>query len=162
MTVGEGSSAGGAVAAKAAAVEAGTVWRYLDLGAIDAFESNAQLPVVVRDVASTGRRCGHDECLGSDTSERRLVRRRRRDRGSRGGRRKGGPGDHAARSTAAGRPSTARVARRRGPSCCRRRKTATRGSRSTTGWLVTSRWFSISWRGSGSRLCSSRDRATCA
>ncbi len=30
-------------------------WRYLDLGAIDAFESNAQLPVVVRDVASTGR-----------------------------------------------------------------------------------------------------------
>ena len=30
-------------------------WRYLDLGAIDAFESNAQLPVVVRDVAATGR-----------------------------------------------------------------------------------------------------------
>jgi lipoate-protein ligase A len=55
VTVGEGSSAGGAVAAEAATVEAGTVWRYLDLGAIDAFESNAQLPVVVRDVASTGR-----------------------------------------------------------------------------------------------------------
>ena len=33
----------------------GSAWRYLDLGAIDAFESNAQLPVVVRDVASTGR-----------------------------------------------------------------------------------------------------------
>jgi lipoate---protein ligase len=30
-------------------------WRYLDLGAIDAFESNAQLPVVLRDVAATGR-----------------------------------------------------------------------------------------------------------
>jgi lipoate---protein ligase len=38
-------------------VEAGgeSPWRYLDLGAIDAFESNAQLPVVVRWVASTGR-----------------------------------------------------------------------------------------------------------
>src|ERR1700728_4318493 len=55
MTVGEGSSAGAALAAEAAAVAAGTVWRYLDLGAIDAFESNAQLPVVVRDVATTGR-----------------------------------------------------------------------------------------------------------
>src|ERR1700691_5221172 len=64
MTVGEGSSAGGAVAAETAAAAAGaaqsasaagTVWRYLDLGAIDAFESNAQLPVVVRDVATTGR-----------------------------------------------------------------------------------------------------------
>lgn len=30
-------------------------WRYVDLGAIDAFESNAQLPVIVRDVATTGR-----------------------------------------------------------------------------------------------------------
>lgn len=30
-------------------------WRYIDLGAIDAFESNAQLPVAVRNVAETGR-----------------------------------------------------------------------------------------------------------
>jgi lipoate---protein ligase len=30
-------------------------WRYLDLGAIDAFESNAQLPVVVRFVAANNR-----------------------------------------------------------------------------------------------------------
>lgn len=34
---------------------AGSPWRFLDLGAIDAFESSAQLPVVVRDVAATGR-----------------------------------------------------------------------------------------------------------
>ena len=37
------------------AIAGRAAWRYLDLGAIDAFESNAQLPVVVRDVASTGR-----------------------------------------------------------------------------------------------------------
>jgi lipoate---protein ligase len=30
-------------------------WRYVDLGAIDAFEANAQLPVIVKDVASSGR-----------------------------------------------------------------------------------------------------------
>ncbi|MFZ0667824.1 MAG: hypothetical protein WAM97_18905 [Acidimicrobiales bacterium] len=49
------TSAAATSAPSPSALSPSAPWRYLDLGAIDAFESNAQLPVVVRDVATTGR-----------------------------------------------------------------------------------------------------------
>jgi lipoate-protein ligase A len=55
MSGAEAGTGAGEAGAAGGAGEAGSPWRYLDLGAIDAFESNAQLPVVVRDVAATGR-----------------------------------------------------------------------------------------------------------
>ena len=161
MTVGEGSSAGGAAAAEAAAVAAGTVWRYLDLGAIDAFESNAQLPVVVRDVATTGPRLSRrasqgrthlnvgwfddvDETVDLEEAARKGIQVIRRP------------------FYGGGTAFYGEDARQRGLFCFRRPRQGTEPATQGSRWTTGSRYQPVVLdflAGCDSRRCSSRDRA---